>query len=456
MRQAIAKYFKLEQNNTTIKTEFLAGFTTFVTMAYILAVNPNMLSVTGMDSGAVFTATAIASAIATFIMGFWAKYPIALSAGMGLNAYFAFTVCLGDLQGIDDPWKIALAAVFFEGIIFLLISIFKIRETLVYAIPQNLKHGITVGIGLFIGFIGLQDAGIITGDTATLVSIGSFSNPTFILCIVGVIIVAVLNHYKIKGAILYGIIITWLLGILAQLVGWYLPNIETGAASLIPTFSLTSFIPPSISSTFFQFDFSWIGANLIPFITITFAFLFVDIFDTVGFVIGIADHANFLDKDGKLPRSGRIFTADAIGTVAGSVLGTSTITSFMESSAGISEGGRTGLTSVVTGAFFILALFISPIFLAIPSFATAPGLIMVSFYMCSSILKMNFKDDIADALGGFFAFILMPLTYSIANGIMFGIIVWIILKVLTKKIKDIHPVMWVVFIFFIIRIISLI
>jgi AGZA family xanthine/uracil permease-like MFS transporter len=456
MKTKLENFFNLKENNTNIRTEIMAGLTTFLTMAYILAVNHNILSVTGMDSGAVFTATALASAIATFVMGFWANYPIALSAGMGLNAYFAFTVCLGDLKGVEDPWKIALAAVFTEGIVFLILSLFKVRETLVNIIPLNLKYGITVGIGLFIGFLGLQDSGIIVKDDSTLVALGSFSNPEFILCLIGILIIAVLTHYKIKGSILCGIIITWILGVIAQFAGWYVPDVSNGIYSLIPSFSLSDFVPPSVEPTFFQFNFSWIAKNLITFISITFSFLFVDIFDTVGFVIGMAEQGKFLDKKGNLPRVGRVLTSDAIGTVTGSILGSSPVTSYMESSAGVAAGGRTGLTSVATGAFFIIALFLSPIFLAIPSFATAPGLIMVSFYMIESVRKMNFTDDIADALGGFFTLIFMPLTCSIANGIMFGIIVWVILKVLTKKAKDVHPFMWAIFIFFIIRIISLI
>lgn len=455
MKKTLERLFKLEENNTTIRTEILAGFTTFLTMAYILAINPNMLSIAGMNNGAVFTATALASALATFIMGFWANYPIALSAGMGLNAYFTFTVCLGDLNGVDEPWKIALTAVFVAGLVFFLISISKIRESLVEMIPDNLKHGITVGIGLFLAFIALCESGIIINDESTLVALGSFSNPTVVLCILGIIIIAVLNHYRVKGSILYGIIITWILGILAQFAGWYVPDAEAGIASLIPSFNASGFIPPSIESTFFKFNFSWVVDNFITFATIAFSFLFINVFDTLGFVVGIADHGNFLDKNGKLPRTGRILTTGAIGAMSGAALGTSTVTCYMESGAGVTEGGRTGLTSVSTGFFFLLALFLSPVFLAIPSFATAPGLIMVAFYMSSSILKMNFKGDIADALGGFFALILMPLTYSIANGIMFGVIIWTVLKVLTKKSKDIHPVMWIIFAFFVVRIISI-
>ena len=323
------KLFKLKEHNTTVKTEIMAGITTFLTMAYILAVNPNLLSASGMDSGAVFTATALASALATFIMAFWANYPIALSAGMGLNAYFAFTVCLGDLQGIDDPWKIALAAVLVEGIIFIILSFFKLRETIVNAIPANLKYGITAGIGLFIAFIGLQGAGVVVNDDSTLLALGNFARPEVALCLIGVLITVIMLHFNVKGYILWGILITWVLGIIAELTGWYVVDVESGVYSLIPSLSASSFIPPSVAPTFFKFDFAWIGAHISQFIVIVFSFLFVDMFDTIGTVIGVADKADLLDENGELPRVGRVLMADAVGTVAGAMLGTSTITSFV-------------------------------------------------------------------------------------------------------------------------------
>ena len=450
------KLFKLKDHNTTVKTEVMAGITTFLTMAYILAVNPNLLSASGMDSGSVFTATALASALATFIMAFWANYPIAPSAGMGLNAYFAFTVSLADLQGVDDPWKVPLAAVLVEGIIFIILSFFKLRESIVNAIPANLKYGITAGIGLFIAFIGLQGAGVVVSDDSTLLALGNFASPEVALCLVGVVVIAVMNHFNVKGSILWGILITWGLGIIAELTGWYVVDPEAGVYSLIPSFSASSFIPPSIAPTFFQFDFSWIASNISQFIIIVFSFLFVDMFDTIGTVIGVADKANLLDKDGKLPRVGRVLMADAVGTVAGSMLGTSTITSFVESSSGVAEGGKTGLTAMTTGLLFIVALFLSPIFLAIPSFATAPALIIVGFFMASSIKKMHFDGDVADAVGGYLAFLIMPLTYSIANGIMFGMLAWFIIKICTGQIKKIHPVMYIVCALFIFRVITLI
>ena len=450
------KLFKLKEHNTTVKTEVMAGITTFLTMAYILAVNPNMLSASGMDSGAVFTATALASALATFIMAFWANYPIALSAGMGLNAYFAYTVCLGQLNGIEDPWKIALAAVLVEGIIFIILSFFKLRETIVNAIPENLKYGITSGIGLFIAFVGLKGAGVVVSDDSTLVALGNFGRPEVALCLIGILVIAVMNHYNVKGSILWGILITWVLGIIAQLTGWYVVDPDAGAASLIPSLSASSFIPPSISSTFCKFDFAWIGSHVSEFVVIVFSFLFVDMFDTIGTVIGVAEKADLLDEYGNLPRVGRVLMADAIGTVAGSMLGTSTVTSFVESSSGVAEGGKTGLTAMTTGILFLVALFLSPIFLAIPSFATAPALVIVGFFMASSIKKMEFDGDLADAVGGYLAFLMMPLTYSIANGIMFGVLAWFIIKVCTGQLKKIHPVMYIVCALFIIRVITII
>ena len=450
------KLFKLKEHNTTVKTEVMAGITTFLTMAYILAVNPNMLSASGMDSGAVFTATALASALATFIMAFWANYPIALSAGMGLNAYFAYTVCLGQLNGIEDPWKIALAAVLVEGIIFIILSFFKLRETIVNAIPENLKYGITSGIGLFIAFVGLKGAGVVVSDDSTLVALGNFGRPEVALCLIGILVIAVMNHYNVKGSILWGILITWVLGIIAQLTGWYVVDPDAGAASLIPSLSASSFIPPSISSTFCKFDFAWIGSHVSEFVVIVFSFLFVDMFDTIGTVIGVAEKADLLDEDGNLPRVGRVLMADAIGTVAGSMLGTSTVTSFVESSSGVAEGGKTGLTAMTTGILFLVALFLSPIFLAIPSFATAPALVIVGFFMASSIKKMEFDGDLADAVGGYLAFLMMPLTYSIANGIMFGVLAWFVIKVCSGQVKKIHPVMYIVCALFIIRVITII
>lgn len=447
------KFFKLKEHGTDVKTEFIAGATTFLSMVYILAVNPSILSAAGMDSGAVFTATVVSACFATLFMAFFANYPVALASGMGLNAYFAFTVC-GELaeKGVTDPWKIALAAVLFEGIIFIVLSIVNFREKLVNDVPANLKYGITVGIGLFIAIIGLKGAGIVIGSQATLVDLGQVSLPQFVLAMIGLLIVAVLHHYSIHGYILIGILATWILGMIAQAAGWYQINPDAGAFSLYP--SLGKNLIPS-APYFFEFDFSWISENIINFLVIVFSFLFVDLFDTVGTLIGVAAKGNLLDENGNLPKVKGALLADACGTVLGACLGTSTVTSYVESSAGVANGGRTGLASVVTAGFFLISLFFAPVFLAIPAFATTPALVWVGLLMMSSIKNMTFEGDIADVFGGFMAVIMMPFTYSIANGIMFGILSWVILKVLTGKIKDVPPVMWIAAALFIIRLYTL-
>ena len=447
------KFFKLKEHGTDVKTEFIAGATTFLSMVYILAVNPSILSAAGMDSGAVFTATVVSACFATLFMAFFANYPVALASGMGLNAYFAFTVC-GELaeKGVTDPWKIALAAVLFEGIIFIVLSMVNFREKLVNDVPANLKYGITVGIGLFIAIIGLKGAGIVIGSQATLVDLGQVSLPQFVLAMIGLLIVAVLHHYSIHGYILIGILATWILGMIAQAAGWYQINPDAGAFSLYP--SLGKNLIPS-APYFFEFDFSWISENIINFLVIVFSFLFVDLFDTVGTLIGVAAKGNLLDENGNLPKVKGALLADACGTVLGACLGTSTVTSYVESSAGVANGGRTGLASVVTAGFFLISLFFAPVFLAIPAFATTPALVWVGLLMMSSIKNMTFDGDIADVFGGFMAVIMMPFTYSIANGIMFGILSWVILKVLTGKIKDVPPVMWIAAALFIIRLYTL-
>ncbi len=425
--EKLLAHFKLKDHGTDVKTEVIAGITTFLSMAYILAVNPSMLAAAGMDQGAVFTATAVSAAMATLIMGLFANYPVALASGMGLNAYFAFTVCpmLAEM-GITDPWKVALTAILAEGIIFIILSIFKFRETLVNAVPANLKYGISAGIGLFIAFVGLQGSGFVSDDASTLVVLGNVGSAQVVLAFVGLLLIGVMWHFKIKGAILWGILATWVLGIIAQLTGWYQGN------SLIPDFS-GGILPPSLAPTFFQFDFAFAAGHLVNFAAIVFAFLFVDLFDTVGTLIGVADQGGLLNEKGELPNAGPALLSDAIGTVAGSMLGTSTVTSYVESTAGVAEGGRTGLTAVSSAIFFVLALFLSPIFLASPSFATTPALLFVGLLMMKSVLKMKFEGDIADVVGGFLALVMMPFTYSIANGIMFGILAWVILKVCTGK-----------------------
>lgn len=454
------KLFKLKENGTNVRTELIAGLTTFLSMAYILAVNPSILSAAGMPSEAIFAATAISAFFATLIMAFFANYPVVLASGMGLNAYFAFSVVpqLAQ-QGITDGWKVALTAILFEGIVFIILSIFKFRETLVNKVPRNLKLGISAGIGLFIVIVGLKGANVIADDASTLVTLGNLGSPDVVLAFVGILIIAALWHFKVKGAILIGIVATWCFGIIAELTGWYQVNVDAGVYSVIPNFSNYSvFAPVEIMAkeTFFKFDFSYIASNTVNFLVILFAFLFVDLFDTVGTLIGVAQEGKMLNDKGELPRVGRALMADAIGTVCGAVLGTSTVTSYVESTTGVAEGGRTGLTALTSAVLFLLALPLYPIFLAIPSFATTPALVFVGLLMLKNVTKMDFESDIADSVGGFFAVIMMPFSYSIANGIMFGIISWVILKVVTGKIKEIHPVMWVSFGLFVLRVITII
>ncbi|MBR1482801.1 MAG: NCS2 family permease [Ruminococcus sp.] len=460
---SLEKLFKLKANGTTVRTEIIAGITTFLSMAYILAVNPSILSAAGMPAEAIFAATSISAAFATLIMAFFANYPVVLASGMGLNAYFAFSVVPQlAAQGITDPWRVALTAILCEGLIFIILSIFKFRETLVNKVPANLKLGISAGIGLFIVIVGLKGAGIVTTDayfdgeavqSSTLVQLGDIGSAPVVLALLGVLVIAALWHYRVKGAILIGILVTWVLGIIAQVTGWY------QGPSVIPDFSNYAVFAPVQSmatTTFFQFDFAYVAANAVNFAVIVFAFLFVDLFDTVGTLIGVAQEGGLLDKNGELPRVGRALMADAIGTVGGAILGTSTVTSYVESTTGVAEGGKTGLTAMTSAILFLLALPLYPIFLAIPSFATTPALVFVGLLMVKNVTKMDFNSDIADTVGGFFAIITMPFTYSIANGIMFGIIAWVILKVVTGKVRDVHPVMWVSFGLFILRIVTII
>ncbi len=449
------KVFKLKEHGTNVRTEIIAGVTTFLAMVYILAVNPSMLAEAGMSKDAVFTATAVSAALATLCMAFFANYPVALASGMGLNAYFAYSVCIPMAEaGITDPWQIALTAVFVEGIIFIILSLFKFRETLVNKVPANLKFGITAGIGLFITIVGLKGAGIAIGDPSTLVAMGDIATPQFVLAMVGLILIGIMHHYKVPGSILWGILATWILGMFAELCGWYVVDVEAGAYSLFPNFTDYSFLPAA--PYFFNFDFSYVTNHILEFAVIVFSFLFVDLFDTVGTLIGVAEKGNLLDKEGNLPRAGGALMADAVGTVIGSILGTSTVTSYVESSAGVAQGGRTGLTAVTAAVLFIVALFFSPIFLAIPGFATTPALVFVGLLMMGSVKNMKFDGDIADVLGGFVAIIMMPFTYSIANGIMFGILTWVILKLCMGKVRDIHWVMWVASGLFALRVITMV
>ena len=451
----LEKTFHLSKHHTDVKTEVIAGITTFMTMAYILAVNPNILSVAGMDRGAVFTATALASLVATLLMAALANYPFVLAPGMGLNAYFAYTVVLQ----MGYSWEMALAAVFVEGIIFIVLSLTNVREAIFNAIPMNLKHAVSAGIGLFIAFIGLQNAKIVV-DSATLVSVysftasiksGNFSSEgiTVLLAFIGILITAVLLIKNIKGNILWGILITWALGMLCELTGLYRPNAELGMFSVLPDFS-SGFGIPSMAPTFLKMDFS--GFLTLNFLTIMFAFLFVDMFDTLGTLIGVASKADMLDKDGKLPHIKGALMADAVGTAAGAVFGTSTTTTVVESASGVAEGGRTGLTAVVAAVLFGLSLFLSPIFLAIPSFATAPALIVVGFLMVTSILKVDF-NDYTEAIPCYICLIAMPFMYSISEGIAMGIISYIIINLISghAKKKKISLLMYFLAGFFILK-----
>ena len=448
------KFFKLKEKGTDVRTEMIAGITTFMTMAYILAVNPSILGATGMDSDAMFTATALASAIASFCMAFLANLPFVLSAGMGLNAYFAYTVVLG----MGYSWEVALTAVFAEGLVFILLSLTNVREAIFNAIPQTLKYGVSVGIGLFICFIGLQNAHIAV-DSATLVTIFSFSQSvkagtfnsegiTVLLALIGIIITGYLVIKGVKGNILIGIFVTWILGILCQLAGIYVPNPDAGFYSLIPSGVVS--MPASIAPTLFKFDFSIIAEHPLDFFSVLFAFLFVDIFDTLGTLIGCASKADMLDEDGKLPEIKGALLADSIGTMVGACLGTSTITTFVESSSGIAEGGRSGLTAVVSGLFFLLALFFSPIFLAIPSFATAPALVIVGFLMIQQVVKVEW-NDLLEAIPAYIAIFAMPFLYSISEGISLGIISYVLLHVLSGKGKSVTPLMYVLAILFVLK-----
>ncbi len=456
----LEKLFRLKANGTNVRTEIVAGITTFLAMAYILAVNPSILSASGMPSEAIFAATAVSAAFATLIMAFFANYPVVLASGMGLNAYFAFSVVPQlSSQGVKDAWQVALTAILCEGIIFIILSFFKFRETLVNKVPQNLKLGISAGIGLFIAIIGLKGANIVVSDSSTLVALGNLGSPEIVLAFVGILIIAALWHFKVKGAILIGIVATWIFGIIAELTGWYQVNVDAGVYSVIPNFDNYAVFAPVQSmaeNTFCKFNFSYIASNTVNFLVILFAFLFVDLFDTVGTLIGVAHEGKLLNEKGELPRVGRALMADAVGTVAGAALGTSTVTSYVESTTGVAEGGKTGLTALTSAVLFILALPLYPIFLAIPSFATTPALVFVGLLMLKNVTKMDFDSDIADSVGGFCAVTMMPFSYSIANGIMFGIISWVILKVVTGKIKEIHPVMWISFALFALRIVTIV
>ncbi len=453
------KFFKLKENRTDVKTEIMAGITTFMTMAYILAVNPNILSASGMDKNAVLIATALASFVGTLLMALFANYPFALAPGMGLNAYFAFTV-VGQ-RGYS--WQIALLAVFVEGLIFIVLSLTNVREAIFNAIPMTLKSAVSVGIGLFIAFIGLQNAKVIVNDDSTLLTYQKFAAGEFstvgitaLLALVGILVTAVLLILKVKGGILFGILATWVLGILCELVGLYVPDPDAGWYSTIPH-AIVSFDFTAIGNTFgqvFKADFS--AVHVLDFMVVIFSFLFVDLFDTLGTLIGVSSKADMLDKNGRLPKIKGALMADAVATSVGALLGTSTTTTFVESASGVTEGGRTGLTAVTTGFLFLLALIFSPLFLTIPSFATAPALVIVGFYMMGSVAKIDF-NDMTDAIPAFLCIIAMPLAYSISEGIAIGVISWTLICLVTGKAKEkkVSILMYVLTVLFILKYIFL-
>ena len=446
---------KLRENHTNAKTEIMAGITTFMTMAYILAVNPSILSATGMDANAILIATSLSAFIGTALMALLANYPFALAPGMGLNAYFAYTVVLE----MGYSWQLALMAVFAEGIIFILLSLTHVREAIFNAIPATLKSAVSVGIGLFIAFVGLQNAKLIVNSDSTLLTYQSFKGETFhsvgigaILALIGVLIIAVMLVKRVKGAILYGILITWILGMICELCGLYVPDAAAGMYSVIPT-SFVSFDFSALGQTFGQvFKVDFTGLNLLDFFAVMFAFLFVDLFDTLGTLIGVASKADMLDEDGRLPRIKGALLADAIATSVGALLGTSTTTTYVESASGVTEGGRTGLTAMTTGVLFLLAVIFSPLFLTIPSFATAPALIVVGFYMLGAVAKIDF-NNLSDGIPAFLTIVAMPLAYSISEGIAIGVISWTLLNLLTGKAREkkISPLMYVLTVLFILK-----
>ncbi|MDR2398206.1 MAG: NCS2 family permease [Spirochaetaceae bacterium] len=421
--------FDLEGNHTTVRREIVAGITTFLTLAYILMVNPDILSNAGMPKEAVFTATAAAAALGTLVMAFAANLPIALAPGMGLNAFFAFSV----VMGMGYSWQLALTAVFFEGLLFILLSFFNVREAIIEAIPHNLKKAVAVGIGLFIALIGFKNAGIVIGDPATLLALGDLTHGSGFLALMGLIITSILYAWNVPGSILIGILVTTVIGIPLGLTN-------------VHGFSSPLSLPAA--PLFWAFDFSKIFT--FQFFTVFFTFFFLDIFDTVGTLVGVVTQAGLIGKNGEVPRVKQALLADAIGTVVGAALGTSTVTSYVESTAGVAAGGRTGLTALTTAVLFLIALFFSPLFLIIPSAATAPALIIVGFLMIRGVGGINFTDPI-EGIPAFFAIVMMPFAYSISEGIVYGLLSYVLLKAATRKFKDISPIAWLLFVLFILR-----
>ena len=424
----LKKLFGFNPKETTVRTEVMAGITTFLTMAYILAVNPNILSETGMDKGALFTTTVLMSALPTIFMALYAKLPLALAPGMGLNAFFAYTVCM--VMGYS--WQFALTAVFLEGLVFLLLTVTNLREKIVDVIPATLKDAIGAGIGLYIAFIGLKSAGVVVHNDATLVSLGDLTSGSALLAVIGIVITSVLLVKNVKGALLFGILLTTLIGI------------PMGVTRIDGVFS----IPPSVDPIFMQFEWDHIFSK--DMIIIVFTFLFVDLFDCIGTVIGVTNRAGMVKSDGKIPRLKEIFMVDSVSTAAGAVMGTSTVAVYVESAAGVNEGGRTGLTSFITGLCFLLALFFAPLFLAIPAAATTPVLVLVGLMMMSSVLKIDFSDY-SEAIPAFICVLLMPLTYSISEGIVLGHLSYVFINLLSGKFKKISIGMYILAAIFLVK-----
>jgi len=428
----IEKIFKLKQNKTNIRTEMVAGIITFLTMSYILVVNPNILGATGMDKEALFTATALASILGTLFMAFIPNLPIAQAPGMGLNTFFAFSVVIG----MGYSWQMALTAVFIEGIIFVLLTFFNIRELIVKSIPKTIKEAIPVGIGLFITFLGLQNAGLIVGDQNTMLKLGDMSNLNIWVALLGLIVTGVLHYKNVHGSILIGIIVST---IFALIIG----------VAQIPEGGVVS-LPPDISPVFLKFE--WHNIFTLDMLIVVFTFLFVSLFDTIGTLLGVASKAGFINKSGDFPQIKKALFADALGTTFGAVLGTSTVTSYVESASGVASGGRTGLTAVSTAMMFAVALFLAPLFLMVPSSATAPALIMVGLFMISAVVNINF-NDVTESLPAFLTIVMMPFAFSIAQGIVFGMLGYVFLKALSGKFRHISVTMWVIFILFVTKLV---
>ncbi|MDI9605629.1 MAG: NCS2 family permease [Bacteroidota bacterium] len=428
----LEKIFKLKQNKTTVRTELIAGLITFLTMSYILVVNPNILGATGMDRAALFTATALASVVATLFMAFFSNLPIAQAPGMGLNSFFAFSVVIG----LGYSWQMALTAVFIEGVIFVLLTLFNVRELIVRSIPNTIKNAIPVGIGLFITFVGLQNGGLIVRDENTMLALGSMADKHVWVALLGLVLTAVLYYKRVHGAFLIGIVVATLFALALGLVQ-------------VPEGSLVS-LPPSLSPIFLKFDWSHIFT--LDMLIVVFTFLFVNLFDTVGTLIGVASKIGITDKDGNFPQLKPALLADALGTTVGAMLGTSTIISYVESASGVAAGGRTGLTSFSTATMFALALFFAPLFLMVPASATAPALIIVGLFMITSVVKINF-EDMTEALPAFLTIVMMPFAFSIAQGIVFGMLSFVFLKALSGQFKRISVAMWVIFVLFIVKLV---